>query len=126
MNEAIKDAAEEDPLREDVERICRHLADRIEDNGSKRPKITQAWRTEARRLLDLDHRTVDQVIRCIDWCQNNTFWRKNVLSMPKLREQYDRLRLAAQDETDHRTKPGRTGPYRQPEVAEDEDWAAGL
>ena len=36
------------------------------------------------------------------------------------------LRLAAQDETDHRTKPGRTGPYRQPEVAEDEDWAAGL
>jgi DNA-binding transcriptional ArsR family regulator len=84
------------PERPDVEKICRHLADRIEDNGSKRPNITKKWRDEARRLIDLDHRTVDQIIRAIDWCQNDTFWKANVLSMPTLREQYDRLRLAAQ------------------------------
>jgi DNA-binding transcriptional ArsR family regulator len=84
------------PPRADVEKICRHLADRIEDNGSKRPNITKKWRDEARRLIDLDGRTVDQIIRAIDWCQNDTFWKANVLSMPTLREQYDRLRLAAQ------------------------------
>jgi DNA-binding transcriptional ArsR family regulator len=84
------------PDRPDVEKICRHLADRIEDNGSKRPNITKKWRDEARRLIDLDGRTVDQIIRAIDWCQNDTFWKANVLSMPTLREQYDRLRLAAQ------------------------------
>jgi DNA-binding transcriptional ArsR family regulator len=84
------------PPRADVEKICRHLADRIEDNGSKRPNITKKWRDEARRLIDLDGRTVDQVIKAIDWCQSDTFWKANILSMPTLREQYDRLRLAAQ------------------------------
>lgn len=117
---------DEEPQRDDIEHICTHLANRVESNGSKRPKITKTWRKEARLLLDLDGRTVDQAIRCIDWCQNDTFWRKNIMSMSKLREQYDRLRLAAQDQADHRTKPGRTGPYRQPDVGDDVDWAAGL
>jgi hypothetical protein len=81
--------------RPDVGRICAHLADRIEANGSKRPTVTARWRTEARLLLDRDGRTVDQVLRAIDWCQNDPFWRSNVLSMPKLRERYDQLRLAA-------------------------------
>lgn len=82
--------------RPDVERICTHLADRIEANGSKRPTITKAWRDSARLLLDRDGRTVEQVLTAIDWCQQDKFWRANVMSMPTLREQYDRLRLAAQ------------------------------
>lgn len=81
--------------RPDVERICTHLADRIEANGSKRPRITKTWRTAARLLLDKDGRTEGQVIAAIDWCQNHEFWRANVLSMPKLREKYDQLRLQA-------------------------------
>ncbi|MEU1736497.1 hypothetical protein [Streptosporangium sp. NPDC020145] len=84
-----------DEVRADVERICAYLADRIEANGSKRPSVTRRWRDAARLLLDKDGRTVDQVIACIDWCQADEFWRGNVLSMPKLRERYDQLRLAA-------------------------------
>lgn len=84
------------PTRADVERICRHLADKIEENGSKRPTITKEWRRQARLLLDKDKRTVEQVIKAIDWCQASAFWRPNIMSMPKLREQYDRLRLEAQ------------------------------
>lgn len=82
--------------RADVERICDHLADRIEANGSKRPNITPRWRTAARLLLDADHRTEQQVIAAIDWSQADDFWRANILSMPKLRDKYDQLRLAAQ------------------------------
>jgi hypothetical protein len=82
-------------LRDDIERICDHLADRVEQNGSKRPTITKAWRTAARLMLDKDGRTEEQVHGCIDWCQANDFWRGNVLSMPKLREKYDQLRLQA-------------------------------
>lgn len=82
--------------RADVEQVCQHLADRIEANGSKRPTITKAWRDAARRLIDKDGRSVEQITRAIDWCQEDDFWRGNVMSMPKLREQYDRLRLAAQ------------------------------
>lgn len=81
--------------RDDVERICAHLADRIAGNGSKRPNVTAKWRTAARLMLDLDGRTEAQVLAAIDWCQDSEFWRGNVLSMPKLRDQYDQLRLHA-------------------------------
>ncbi|WKU07986.1 helix-turn-helix domain-containing protein [Micromonospora sp. HUAS LYJ1] len=90
--------AVEAPPRLDVDRVCRHLADRIEANGSKRPTIGKTWRDAARLLIDRDGRTVEQILRCIDWCQDDPFWRANVLSMPKLREKYDQLRLAAQRE----------------------------
>lgn len=91
--------AVEAPPRLDVDRVCRHLADRIEANGSKRPTISKTWRDAARLLIDRDGRSVEQIVRCIDWCQDDPFWRANVLSMPKLREKYDQLRLAAQRDT---------------------------
>lgn len=88
--------ADEPGQRDDVEQLCTHLADRIEGNGSKRPTVTKRWRTACRLLLDRDGRTEEQVRKAIDWCQDDEFWRTNVLSMPKLREKYDQLRLAAQ------------------------------
>jgi hypothetical protein len=86
----------ENPARGDVERLCAHLADRVEGNGSRRPAVGKAWRDAARLMLDRDGRGEDQVHRAIDWCQDHEFWRSNVRSMPKLREQYDQLRLQAQ------------------------------
>ncbi len=88
-----------DAARLDVERICTHLADRIEANGSKRPNITRKWRDAARLMLDADGRDEQRVHTAIDWCQDHEFWRTNILSLPKLREKYDQLRLAAQRPT---------------------------
>lgn len=82
--------------RDDVTRICDHLADRIEANGAKRPTITAKWHDAARLMLDRDQRTEADIHAAIDWCQADEFWRANVLSMPKLREKYDQLRLQAQ------------------------------
>lgn len=79
----------------DVERLCTLLADLIEVNGSKRPNVTKAWRVACDRLMRLDERTPEQIERAIRWCQADDFWYRNILSMPKLREKYDRLRLAA-------------------------------
>ena len=85
--------------RADVDRICNHLADRIEANGAKRPEITKKWRDAARLMLDRDGRTEQEIHGAIDWCQADEFWRANVLSLPKLREKYDQLRLQAQRKT---------------------------
>lgn len=85
-----------EPPRPDVERLCEHLASRIEGNGIKRPAITKGWRDAARLMLDRDERTEAEIHGAIDWCQADEFWRANVLSMPKLREKYDQLRLQAQ------------------------------
>lgn len=84
------------PFRGDVESLCEHLADRIEKNGSRRPAATQSWRTAARLMLDRDGLSVSQVHKIIDWCQDDEFWRANILSMPKLREKFDQLRLQAE------------------------------
>ena len=87
------------PDRIDVERICAYLAEWIVKNGSKRPTITKKWRTEARLLIDKDGRNLDEIRAVIAWCQRDTFWRSNILSLPKLREKYDQLRLAMQRDT---------------------------
>ncbi len=100
-----------DADRADVERVCQHLADRIEANGSRRPTVSDNWRTAARLMLDRDKRTEERIIRAIDWCQADEFWRANILSMSKLRAKYDQLRLAAQ-----RSSPAVTGGKAEPPV----------
>jgi hypothetical protein len=82
--------------RSDVTRLCDHLADRIAGNGAKRPSIGKGWHDAARLMLDNDGRTEQEIHGAIDWCQTDEFWRSNILSMPKLREKYEQLRLQAQ------------------------------
>lgn len=84
--------------RDDAMRICIHLADRIELNTGERPDFGTKWITAARLMIDNDHRAEEQVHKAIDWCQDNEFWRRNIMSIPKLREKYLTLRMQAEDE----------------------------
>jgi hypothetical protein len=88
--------ARDTETRPDVDHLCNLLADHIENNGSKRPAITKGWRDSCRLMLDKDGRTIDEIRGAIVWSQADEFWRSNILSMPKLRDKYDQLRLAAQ------------------------------
>lgn len=101
------------PPREDVERVCAHLADRIEGNGANRPSIGQKWRDAARLMLDRDGRTEQQIHAAIDWCQDDGFWKSNIMSLPTLREQYERLRLQAEEQRRGRGR-GRDSPAGEP------------
>lgn len=96
MGTGSSNSTEVQPVREDVLDLCTLLADRIVENGSKRPTITKAWHESCRLLLDKDGRSPAQVRKAIEWSQQDDFWRGHILSMPKLREKYDQLRLAAQ------------------------------
>ncbi|MCZ3387069.1 MAG: hypothetical protein LH630_08935 [Actinomycetia bacterium] len=109
----VGDAA--DAPRLDVRRVCDHLADRIEGNGSKRPTIGKTWNDSARLMLDNDDRTEDDVHRAIDWCQANDFWRANVMSMSKMREKFDQMRLQAERDN------ANVHPMRRPGEGPD-DW----
>lgn len=89
-----------EPIREDVERICEHLAQRVIENGSL-ATVTDTWRREARLLLDKPRPipvTVEKVIALIDWCQDSEFWAPNIRCMKTFRKQYDGLRLRALNE----------------------------
>jgi hypothetical protein len=85
--------------RIDVDRLCLHLAQRIDENGAKRPRITKAWKAAARLMLDVDGRPEAEVHQAIEWATRDPFWMANILSMPKLREKYDQLKLQAQRPT---------------------------
>ncbi|MEU1433989.1 hypothetical protein ABZ438_07810 [Streptomyces sp. NPDC005786] len=99
------------PPRHDVERVCKHLATVIEGGGDKRPRITAKWRTDMRRLIDIDGITPDQAITAIDWAHANNFWQAHILSPAKLREKYPTLRRQAIGEN---RGAGTTGPTTAP------------
>lgn len=68
----------------------------IEANGSKKPTRNKKNIDAVRLMVERDGRTLQDIEGAIRWSQNDEFWRGNILSMSKLREQFDKLRLAAQ------------------------------
>ena len=94
-----EDAPEPTPIAEhrpDVDAVCDAMAASVQRRTGRAPRITTAWRTQARLMIDRDGRTVEEVTRIIDWVDGNDFWRANVLSVPKLRQKFDTLRLQSQ------------------------------
>lgn len=94
--------------RADARALCDLLADLIEGNGSKRPTIGKTWLDAAHLMIDKDKRDVTKATNLIRWSQESTFWKATILSMPKFREQYDKLRLQALRE--HEEKNSRRDP----------------
>jgi hypothetical protein len=90
--------------RPDVDSICKLLADLIESNGSRRPTITDAWWNAARLMLDNDKRDPAKAEALMRWCQADTFWSANIMSMPKFRAKYDSIRLRANAEYEAKAK----------------------
>ena len=89
----------QEPLEEtmsDASRLCDLLADLIEGNGSRKPKVTASWVLDMDKLMRLDGRTVTQAEAAIRWSQNDPFWRSNIMSPSKLRTRYETMRLQAQ------------------------------
>lgn len=84
------------PARHDVELICRTLADAIQANTGKRPVYGKRWRDAARLMLDKDDIPLADALGAIKWSADHEFWRSIVLSVPKLREKYQQMRLQAQ------------------------------
>lgn len=109
----IADAIHDQQPREDVEAVCKRLADGIEGNGARRPAITKGWRDAARLLIDRDGYTIEQINWLIDWTVNDDFWKANVLSMPTFRKKFDQLRLKAMAGRGNQQQPAKTTPRDQ-------------
>lgn len=124
--------------REDVDRVCEHLAETVAKLGFTRPSVTPAWLRDARLMIDADYApsedeqgnaiskkvTEDAVIRMIDWVGQDPFWggKGNIRSMSKLRKQFETL--AAQARQEHKQRSGSGAPgggYRPLHVKEEEN-----
>lgn len=100
VKESMSDAASgTDPAKEygpEVHELCDRLATWVVRNGNRKPTVGQQWLQACDRLMRIDGVSAADVRGAIDWSQQNEFWRANILSMGKLREKYDQLRLQAQ------------------------------
>lgn len=68
--------------------------------NAKTPTDLTKWAIEFERMERLDKRTPEQIYMVMEFSQKDSFWKSNILSAKKLREQFDRLWLQKD-----RTKP---------------------
>ena len=77
--------------------LANHLYQRIKQNDSKTKKPNlQNWSVHVDRLIRLDERPPKEIKQVIEWATNDDFWRANILSTSKLRQQYQTLKLQMQ------------------------------
>ena len=72
--------------------LAKYLFAKVKENNSKaREPNFQNWADDIRKLVEIDGNTVEEVKEVIDWCQSDSFWKNNVMSASKLRNQFPKL-----------------------------------
>jgi len=79
-------------LPQDI-KLAQLLYDLIKENTPNwylTPKI-EIWADEIRKLREIDKQTPEEIEKVIKWCQDDDFWKSNILSTTKLRKQFPTL-----------------------------------
>ncbi|MDO6634111.1 hypothetical protein [Bacillus thuringiensis] len=74
-------------------KAAKYLFEKIKENNlkQKEPSSFDSWANNIRLMRERDNRTLQEIKEVIDWCQNDSFWKSNILSTAKLRQQFDQL-----------------------------------
>lgn len=81
--------------RPDVDQVIQGFSELLKANDVKH-KPNDAWRRAARLLIDKDGYTPEQVLFVARYATTDEFWMSNILSLPKLREKFEALKIKAQ------------------------------
>ena len=79
--------------------LAKFLEKCIAKNNPKFPQNEpqrQRWAKDFDLMIRRDKIDADDIAKVIDWCQNDNFWRSNILSGKKVREKYQQLVLKMQ------------------------------
>lgn len=75
-------------------KLSKLLFDLIKQRNPKHKKPNfQRWADDIRKLSELDKQSTKDIEKVIRWCQQDSFWKNNILSPVKLRKQFDQLTL---------------------------------
>lgn len=81
----------------------------------------QKWSDDARKLVELDKRSLQSVKDLIDWVGNDNFWSQNILSVAKLRKQFETLNIKREAKAKEINRPSNQFQKEQlPEWAKDD------
>jgi len=86
-------------INSDAKYIAERLSVLILENDPKArvPKDLTRWGVEAERLLQRDKREKSEIIAVMEWALKDSFWKSNILSIPKLRSQFTTLKLRMEE-----------------------------
>lgn len=101
----------ETKVSEKVISLTEKLIMLMKDNDPKVkvPENLTGWYLEMDRLLRLDQRTPEEIEQVIIWCQNDNFWKTNILSTTKLRKQFSQLYLKMKNNGHKELNSGNNG-----------------
>ncbi len=96
--------------------FAKKLKDYILQNNTnaKVPDDLQKWSKDIDLMIQRDKRTPEQIEQVINFSQNDSFWKANILSAGKLRDKFDTLWLQ-KDRLNNKqySKPGPKGNFEQ-------------
>lgn len=83
---------------DDVMYLVNLLSSKMTENNPncKLPSNFEKWYNEIRLMIDKDGYSFQQIDEMIRWCQEDSFWKSNILSADKLRKQAGKLILLMQ------------------------------
>jgi hypothetical protein len=96
-------ASSSDIPRPDVDGVIHGFSELLKANDVKH-KPVQSWHNAARLLIDKDGYTPDQILYVARFATTDDFWKSNILSIPKLREKFEALKIKAQGQG-HQSRP---------------------
>lgn len=76
----------------------------LENNPNHKSPDLQAWAAEIDKMIRLDKRSPETIEFLIRWSQQDSFWKANILSTAKLRQQYDQLFVKAKSQWEESQK----------------------
>lgn len=77
---------------------------------AKTPDDLSKWCAEFDKMLRIDKRSLDDIEEVMTFSQTDDFWKSNILSPTKLRQQFDRLYLQAKTPRNKASPAQRTEP----------------
>jgi hypothetical protein len=89
----------------------------LENNENAKQPNLKAWANEARLMREKDNRTIEQIQYLINWSQNDSFWKVNILSMSKLRSKFDQLVIRCKEDAQKK----KSAPFKKSVAKEDFD-----
>jgi len=73
------------------------------NDNAKQPNFN-SWDGHIDKLHRIDGYKINQIREVINWCQNDDFWKSNILSTEKLRKQFARLAIQCKSHKDKTPK----------------------
>jgi hypothetical protein len=89
----------------------------LENNENAKQPNLEAWANEVRLMREKDKRTVKQIQYLINWSQNDSFWKVNILSISKLRSKFDQLVIRCKEDVQKK----KSAPFKKSVAKEDFD-----